>query len=66
MTCPRCGAAMHQNCRASSANWFCRRCDLWIEINDDYEIVATNEDAGKAYILRGATGVHTRGHTNVR
>jgi len=54
--CPRCGKLMVQNCYASAADWFCRRCGLWIELNDDGEIVGTNEDVKLAYILRAATG----------
>lgn len=54
--CPRCHKLMVQNCYASADNWFCRRCGLWIELNDDGEIVGTNEDVRIAFVLRVATG----------
>ncbi len=54
--CPRCNKMMVQNCYATADDWFCRRCGLSITLNDDGEIVGTNEDVKLAYILRAATG----------
>lgn len=66
MICPRCRKSMVQNAYADPGQHQCNVCDLVIVYNDDGEIVSTNETCGKAYILRGATGRATRGHTNCR
>ena len=56
MTCPRCRKAMVQNAYADPGQHQCNRCGLVITLNDDGEIVGTNEDVKLAYILRAATG----------
>ena len=56
---------MTQNAYADAGDWQCNRCGLVIVLNEDGEIVSTNETCGKAYILKGATGRATRGHTRV-
>jgi hypothetical protein len=64
--CPRCRKSMVQNAYADPGQYQCNTCGLVLTVNDDWEIVSTNETCGKAYILRGATGRATRGHTNCR
>lgn len=56
MICPRCRIPMVQNAYGDKGQHLCNVCDLVITLNDDGEIVSTNEDVKLAYILRAATG----------
>lgn len=67
MICPRCRKSMTQNAYADPGQWQCNVCGLVLVLNDDGEIVSTNETCGKAYILNGVNRRRAAcGNTNGR
>ena len=58
---------MTQNAYADPGQWQCNVCGLVLVLNDDGEIVSTNETCGKAYILNGVNRRRAAcGNTNGR